>query len=250
VSVLAVPRARPEPPAGRVEVVVSSFALDLPEAELARLEATLSPDERARAARYRHHRDATRFVAARGGLRERLGALLGSSASAIRFGYGDHGKPWLPDAPELSFNLAHTDGLALLATTARAAALGIDVESLDAGFGGEEIARQFFSSGEVATLLALEPEERDAAFRRCWTRKEAYIKAVGDGLYMPLDDFAVAFGPGEPARLTWCRDAGEVQRWSLHDVSDMVPGYVAAVAVDSPASVALRPGANNPEVPE
>jgi 4'-phosphopantetheinyl transferase len=249
VIVLAVPRARPEPPAGRVEVVVSSFPLDLPAAELARLEAMLSPDERARAARYRHHRDAIRFVAARGGLRERLGALLGSSPSAIRFGYGDHGKPSLPDAPELSFNLAHTDGLALLATTARAA-LGIDVEALDAGFGGQEIARQFFSSGEVAALLALEPEERDAAFLRCWTRKEAYIKAVGDGLYMPLDAFAVAFGPGEPARLTWCRDAGEVQRWSLHDVSDMVPGYVAAVAVDSPASVALRPGVTNPEVPE
>ncbi|HEV7217131.1 MAG TPA: 4'-phosphopantetheinyl transferase superfamily protein, partial [Chloroflexota bacterium] len=131
----------------------------------------------------------------------------------------------------LRFNLSHTDGLALLAVT-RERELGIDVERVRKGIAREGIAERFFTTTEVADLRALPADSQDDAFFACWTRKEAYVKARGEGLSIPLDQFAVSLLPGEPAALLHVAlDPDEVKRWSLHDL-DAGPGYRAALLVE------------------
>jgi phosphopantetheine--protein transferase-like protein len=132
--------------------------------------------------------------------------------------------------PDLRFNVSHSDGLALYAI-ARGREVGVDVEQLRELPRAERIAERFFSTEETAALKAEPAERRVEAFFTCWTRKEAYIKARGDGLAHPLDQFAVSLVPGEPARL-WVAgdgDAREIARWSL-DALPLAPGYVAALA--------------------
>jgi 4'-phosphopantetheinyl transferase len=110
--------------------------------------------------------------------------------------------------------------------------VGVDLESLDTGVDYEQIAVRFFSRRENATLYALPAERRREAFLACWTRKEAYVKARGEGLGIPLQQFDVSLAPGEPAALLDCRWApGDASRWTLH-VVDPGPGFLAAVAVE------------------
>jgi 4'-phosphopantetheinyl transferase len=215
-----------------VEVGLAPLRLDVGDDELASLRATLEPVELARAARFVFRRDSDRFVAGRGLLRRILARLVDCTPAAVRFEYGAAGKPSLAAAPELRFNLAHSDGAGLVAF-ARGAELGVDLELPRPGFGGADIARQFFCAAEVEELLRLPEEQRDAAFLRIWTRKEAYVKALGDGLQVPLDRFAVTAGVGEQARMRWCARRGEAERWCLADVSAVVPGATAAVCVEA-----------------
>src|SRR5208283_6416 len=135
----------------------------------------------------------------------------------------------------LDFNVSHTAGLALLAF-ARGRKIGIDVERIRRDFGTAEIAERFFSKAERAALRELPQEQRHEAFFRCWTRKEAFIKALGEGLSHPLDQFDVSLAPGQPAALLAARPhAEEVTRWSLWDLQ--VPGdYSAALAAESESS--------------
>ena len=151
----------------------------------------------------------------------------------MRFVYGPHGKPELAsDGGEtgLRFNVSHSHGLALYAIT-RHREIGVDVERIRPEVASETIAEHFFSPREVAVLRALPATLQATAFFACWTRKEAYIKARGDGLSLPLDQFAVSLAPGEPAALLYTAwDAQEAARWALHDLASG-PGYRAAVAV-------------------
>jgi 4'-phosphopantetheinyl transferase len=204
------------------------FDLDVEPGRLSALHELLSPEERTRAARLRFARDAGRFVAGRGLVRRALASIVGCEPAELRIDAAAGGKPYLPDHPELHFNASGSGGIGLLAT-AEGLELGVDLELADPGFDGLEVARHFFTDREIAALEALEHSERPAAFLRCWTRKEAYLKALGVGLRVGLDSFEVSLLPGEPAELRCCVEAGELGRWTVADCSELLGGITAAV---------------------
>jgi 4'-phosphopantetheinyl transferase len=215
------------------EVHVWRASLRPPAGLLARLEAHLSPDERARAARFRFPVHRTAFVAGRGVQRDILARYTGLAPAELTYREGSHGKPELDGAAaaEIRFNVSNAGDLALYAVTVRRE-IGVDLEQLKPMPDGMDIAQRFFSAPENEVFAALAEEVRDLAFFRCWTRKEAYIKAVGEGLSMPLDRFDVAFAPGEPARILRTRgNPAEAERWSMLAL-EPGPGYVGAMAVE------------------
>jgi len=216
-------------------------SLDRPAPEIRRLRALLASDELARAERFRFERDRARYIAGRGQLRLLLGHYLRRPPREVHFEYGDHEKPFVAD-PGLWFNLSHSGPVAIFAVTS-IGEVGIDVELDDAGFASERIAEYFFSSGEVATLRGLPAELQARAFLTCWTRKEAFIKARGDGLSLALDDFDVTLAPGQPVALTRTAWSGsEPKEWSLSDLSNTEAGYIAAVAMRRTRPFELRRG--------
>ncbi len=219
---------------------VDIHAVPLSERGRADDRALLSADERERAGRFRFGRDRDRFVSGRAALRRLLGDRLGVAPADIEIAYGAAGKPYVAGA-SVQFNVSHSDDVALIAIADGVRALGVDVEVPRPGFGGVDIARQFFAPGEVARLLAQPAEERDDAFLRCWTRKEALLKAHGGGLSLPLHDFEVSLEPSGPAAILEPGPALRGGSWQLYDVSAAVPGSHAAVAVDStsPVTIAL-----------
>jgi 4'-phosphopantetheinyl transferase len=196
---------------------------------LAALEPLLADDELTRADAFHFARDRRRYVAGRGILRTLLGSALDVAPEAVTLRYGEHGKPLL-DGGQLWFNLAHSGDTALLAVS-HDFEVGVDVELAQPPADRDAIAERFFSPAEVSDLRALAPSQRDAAFLRCWTRKEAFVKARGDGLTLALDAFDVSLAPGEPCELrrTAWSDA-EPASWQLVDLSDPAGGFVAAVA--------------------
>jgi 4'-phosphopantetheinyl transferase len=213
------------------EVHVWRVSLQRSEADVIRLRDTLSADEAARADRFHFERDRRHFIAGRGLLRTLLAGYLGRRPAELRFAYGPHGKPLLAETGPLRFNLAHSQGLALIAITL-GREVGVDVEWLDRTIRHEEIAQRFFSPREQAALAALPAELRAEAFFLCWTRKEAYLKAHGGGLSVPLDSFDVSLTPGAPAELLEVRGKPvEAGRWSLLAL-EPGPGYVGAVAAE------------------
>lgn len=218
------------------DVHVWRASLEQPATCVHRLLNLLSHDEQARANRFYLERDRRRFIVARGALRTILGCYLGVEPGQLRFRYEFHGKPFLSDelgAGELRFNLAHSNELALYAFTC-GREIGIDVEYIHPVPDIEQIAARFFSANENAALHMLPESQRLEAFFNCWTRKEAYIKALGDGLAYPLTQFQVSLRPGEPAQLLWAEGSPEkVTRWSMTALSP-APGYVAALAVEGP----------------
>lgn len=209
------------------------FPLDLPPQRLAILQRWLSPDEVARSERFHFQRDRDHFLAARGSLREILARYCKVEPGRLLYTYGPYGKPELfgePCGSGVSFNLSHAHELGLLAV-AGGPPVGVDIEYIRADLAGEEIARRFFSTREVESLFGLPEALRVEAFFTCWTRKEAFIKAIGEGLSLPLERFDVTLAPGEPAALLATRpDPQEAARWSLHHLEPGA-GYVGALAV-------------------
>jgi 4'-phosphopantetheinyl transferase len=208
------------------EIHVWRAHLDCNETVLGQLEATLASDEKARANRFVFLRDRNAFIAARGILRELLGQYLHRGAAELEFDYGAQGKPALrTESPQKSvqFNISHSHGVALLAF-ALGRQVGVDVELVRPDFAGEKIAERFFSPQEVAELRNLPPTLQEEGFFLCWTRKEAYIKARGEGLQIPLQSFHVSLTPGKPALL----QAADSPRWSLRSLRPD-PRYVGAV---------------------
>jgi 4'-phosphopantetheinyl transferase len=196
---------------------------------LAALEATLSSDEKIRAARFYFPRDRESFIAARGILRHLLAGYAHIAPADLIFATGSQGKPFLPaqNAPApITFNLSHSHGLALYAF-AVGRELGVDLEFIRLDISGEEIATRYFAPEEVAELLALPAEQRPEAFFLCWTRKEAYIKARGEGLQIPLTTFRVSLTPGQPESLT----SPDASRWTLRALTPGA-GYVAALVAE------------------
>jgi len=213
------------------EVHVWRARLDCDASTLEVLRAALSEEESGRATRFRFERDRARFAAARGLLRDILSRYLQRPASLIQFTYNEYGRPELSgDESGLRFNVSHSGGAALYAC-ARGHAVGVDVELLRDDFASVEVAGRFFSAAEIRDLGSLPPHLLTRGFFNCWTRKEAYIKALGEGLSHPLDCFSVSLSPGKPARLlNTDRDPSEAAAWSILDVQPF-EGYAAALAV-------------------
>jgi 4'-phosphopantetheinyl transferase len=207
--------------------------LDLPASRIQAFEQTLAAGERARASRFRLPEDRARFVAARGTLRAMLGRYLSREPHTLQFIYNEYGKPAIActsGSDLLAFNLAHSHNMALYAVT-RSGEIGIDIEQVQPGIAYEHLAGRFFSPSEASMLRAVPARQQQEIFFRCWTRKEAYIKARGMGLSLSLSQFDVSVTPGEPAALLEIREEGQdASRWSLYDLAPG-PGYAAALAV-------------------
>jgi 4'-phosphopantetheinyl transferase len=209
---------------GTVHVWYASLD-DLPEAVL---REPLSHDERERVRRFHFERDRRRFVTARGLLRFLLGHYVGRDPADLRFGYGPRGKPFLAGNDGPRFSLSHSGGLVVLAF-ARDRELGVDIEQERPLPEAEDLARCYFSPWERAELRRLSPRERQPAFFRCWTRKEAFIKATGNGLSCPLDAFDVTLAPRDPARLL--RIEGEPEAARRFWLEDLQPAADVAGAL-------------------
>jgi len=225
------PMETPELAGNAIHVWRASMAMD--SAALRRLESTLADHERARAERFHFERDRNRFIAARGFLRDLLGRYLQCAPQAIEFAYGPRGKPAIASHESrhpLRFNLSHSHELAVIGIK-REREIGIDVELVRPEFAGEEIAKRYFSAKELDELSRLPAEVRTEGFFLCWTRKEAYIKARGDGLHIGLESFDVSLSPGKPATLS----SADESRWSIESfVPSLVdePRYAAAVVAE------------------
>jgi 4'-phosphopantetheinyl transferase len=195
----------------------------------------LSPDERARAAEYRFESLKTAFALTRGVLRALLARYLSVQPARIRFAPGPRGKPRITyPQTSLEFNVTHSGKLAAYAF-AFGCEVGIDIEAIRPISDMAGLVQRLFSPEEITDWLGLEPTEREAAFFHCWTRKEAYIKAIGDGLSMRLDSFRVSLTPGDEPRLIYARGEPSASRtWSLHSV-EPAHGYAGAIAVPDPA---------------
>jgi 4'-phosphopantetheinyl transferase len=219
---------------GRDEVHVWRASLEQPKSQIESFLNTLAADEQARAGRFYFERDREHFIVARGVLRAILGCYLNRPPECVAFCYGAHGKPALAEDNELDairFNVSHSNEVALYAV-ARDRKVGIDLERIRFDLAVMEIAERFFSRREVATLRTFPTEAQRRAFFRCWTRKEAYIKARGEGLSLPLDQFDVLLAPGKPgAVLHTQQDPSEASRWSLQELC-LAPDYAAALAVE------------------
>ena len=214
---------------GAGAVHVWRIELDVPALIRARLWTVLTEDERRRALRFHFAADTERFVVAHAALRLILARYLGGAdPAALCFSTGAFGKPALAGAPQ--FNLSHSDALALCAVARTR--VGVDVERIRPDFATDDIASSHFSRHENAALRAVPPAQRSAAFFACWARKEAYIKARGEGLSLALDTFDVSLSPGETAAIVGTRpDPAEARRWSLSSL-DVGRSYAAAVVLE------------------
>lgn len=222
------------------QVHVWAIRLDGSEDRVRRLARVLSRDEMDRANRFRFDVHRHRFIAARSAMRHLLAEYSGVAPEALRFHYGHRGKPDLPDFPWLHFNLSHSEERALLGVT-RIAPVGVDVEHLRSMPDLMDIAERFFARGEVERLSQQPSSEHEPCFFRCWTRKEAYLKAIGEGLAVPLNRFEVTHEPDREPRFLDFRDPDETpEAWSLHHL-DPDEGYFGAVALRaSPQAVRLE----------
>lgn len=194
-------------------------------------EDLLSVDERERARRFHFSRDRTRFSTARGLLRLVLSAYLQADPHTLCFCYSPMGKPSL-DGPHASshvkFNVSHSEDVAVFAIS-RDREIGVDVERVRFDVDLDSIAERFFSVAEQQSFMGIPASDKPKAFFNCWTRKEAFVKAKGVGLSLPLDQFDVSLLPGQPARLLATRpDPGEANRWSLM-APDVGAGYAVAI---------------------
>ena len=211
---------------------------------LASFQNILSPDECSRADRFRFGPDRNSYIITRGALRFIFGTILGKRPETIGFIYGKNGKPSLNADPETAclnggkikytvhFNVSHSRNLSLIAVSRRNT-IGVDIQYMGFLKNDNRIAENFFSRDEVIKLRSLPEAMQQQAFFTCWTRKEAFIKAKGGGLTIPLEQFSVQVTPGEPAQLLktdW--DPDEASRWRLMDL-DIDEEYAAALVVEN-----------------
>ena len=181
--------------------------------------AMLSESERQRASRFTFERDRKRFVAARATLRRLLATRLGVRPEEIELVYGKYGKPALGGrfaGSELRFNVSHCDDLAVYAF-ASGREVGVDVEAVRWFADADDVAARFFSQTENDAYASLDSLDKPSGFFNCWTRKEAFIKAIGDGLNHPLQSF----------------DARRISGWEIESFVP-APGFIAAVATEKP----------------
>jgi 4'-phosphopantetheinyl transferase len=230
----------PSPPArlnlAGNEVHVWAALLNVAPAALKKFGATLSKSEKDRAAKFRFDKHRNRFIAGRGLMRTALGRYLQIHPGKLDFVSSKRGKPQLSSefaGADLHFNLAHSEELGLLAIT-RIGALGVDIERVRRITDVDDLVVRFFSKRESALFQKLALPEKPTAFFNLWTRKEALLKATGQGIGMALNAVEVSFLPGDPARLlAIAGDAHVASGWSLQELAPAA-GYVGATAVQAP----------------
>jgi 4'-phosphopantetheinyl transferase len=211
------------------EVQLYNVRLESSENNLARAFSWLSPDEVERADRFRFDQHRRAFVLGRAVLRALVASYLRIAPEEASFNYGQKGKPALCGTYSLSYNVSNSGDLAAYAFTSDCE-IGVDIEHSRRLVEIEGIARRFFAAEEVTELMGLSEGQRHDGFFNCWTRKEAYIKAVGDGLSVPLDSFQVTLQPGVPARMVALDGSSSAaQRWTLHAFTP-APDYAGAIA--------------------
>lgn len=217
-----------------IEIFVAS--LDVPAGDVDIAAEVLSVDERRRAEQFVFDRDRNRYIVARAQLRKLLGDRLHVSPESIEFCYGEYGKPALANQPTdqpLHFNVSHSADVAAYAFS-RSCELGVDVEAIADMSDRDEVAAHCFSNDEIRKYKQLDDSDKPLGFFNCWTRKEAFIKALGDGLQCPLNSFDVTLAPGEPAEIMRIGEqTGHGCGWKLFSFVPL-PGFVGAVAVQSP----------------
>lgn len=217
-----------------LEVHVWSANLDIPLHQIEELLQILSDDERLRANRFYFEQHRQRFIVGRGTLRVILGRYLGIEPGQLEFEYSDRGKPSLAKSynkDQLQFNLSHSQGLALYGFT-RNRKIGIDLEYLRSLPDAQQIAERFFCAREFELISTLPPEEKQKAFFRGWTAKEAYLKATGDGLSGSLEQVEVSLIPDKPLHLLSIQGNSETAyQWRIYDFIP-APNYIATVAVE------------------
>jgi 4'-phosphopantetheinyl transferase len=216
------------------DVHVWRVDLDLPPLHLARHRETLAPDEIQHAGQFHFERDRSRYITARGWLRILLAGYLHVTPTDILFYYSTNGKPGLAPSsvqPHLSFNVSHSEDTGLIAICQHYP-IGVDIEYVRPEVEDEMLVQRFFAPTEIADYMSLPIPERQQAFYRGWTRKEAYLKARGDGLYLALNQFAVSLLPGQTPQLThFDLEPTELARWTLMNLS-IGPNYSAALAIE------------------
>lgn len=216
----------------RMRIDLWTWRLDRPDAALATASELLSAEETARAAKFVHARDSKRFVAGRARMREILSGYLCVAPAQLDLQADAFKKPFVPTRagePPLHFNLAHCQDFAVLAVS-RDAPVGVDVELIRPI---TEHAERYFSKAEQTALATLSGDAWWRGFYQCWTRKEAFVKALGRGLLIPLEDFDVTLIPGEPARLLrYENEPHAPQRWELRHL-EFHSGFIGALAMPS-----------------
>ena len=217
------------------QTAVDVWAVDLDTKELAHYEAFLSVDEQERASRFRFERDRHRYIVGRGCLRYLVGQYLAISPAKIVFAYNDYGKPYLraqPEQPDLRFNVTHSQQFALLGLT-WGRRLGVDIEVIRPFADLADLVSRFFAPEEVSVWKTVQPAQQIEAFLYGWTRKEAFIKAIGDGLSYPLDQFVVSLHPSEQARLIAIGNSlSAAQNWKVISLRPF-PQTIAAIVVEN-----------------
>ena len=219
---------------GEDDVFVLRSQLNLPPRRIEELASTLSKREIERANRFKFDIHRNRFVVCHGLLREVLGYLLRVEPFELKFAQGKQGKPRLSgnlSASDIRFNLSRSEDRFALAVT-RARRLGVDIEFIRSNAADPGVAETHFSKRELEDLSRLKGVDWEIGFFNCWTRKEAFIKATGEGLYRPLDSFDVTLVPGQPAELrTLDSSPAQARRWKMLDLP-FEKGYAGAVVAE------------------
>jgi len=215
------------------EIHVWCASLDQPVSRFQMLSQTLSLDEYLRAERFHFEKDRKRFIVGRGVLKTILGCYLSVEPSRLQFCHGKNGKPALADTfgkGAILFNTSDSERLALYGFT-RDHEIGVDIEHIRDIPEMDQIVERFFSARETIAFRALPESKKKEAFFNCWTRKEAFVKAKGEGLKIGLNQFEVSLAPGQQAALLSTKgDPQEASRWSLRELNPGL-GSVAALAV-------------------
>jgi 4'-phosphopantetheinyl transferase len=193
-------------------------------------DSMLSESEQARARAFYFLRDRQTYTITRAALKHLLGYYHGVLPNRIAFTYAEHGKPSLPDS-EIEFSVSHSGGRAVIAI-AFGARVGVDIETFNREAQYLELSKRFFASAEHQKLLTLSGEALKTGFFKCWTQKEAFVKAIGEGLSFPLSQFEVSVLPDEPVGIKILKGSTmPSKRWAMHEITS-VPGYISALAVE------------------
>jgi 4'-phosphopantetheinyl transferase len=233
----------PQRPALRDDEVHLWFVpLQISVAEIQSLTETLSSDERMRATRFHFERDQRRFIAARGTLKRILGKYLDLAPEKVEFHYGTHGKPTVHTQAQdgaLRFNLSHAHELALVAVT-NAREVGVDIEHSARAVDANGIVERFFASHEQTMYESVPPGEKQELFLRYWTCKEAFAKATGQGLSLPLKQIEILLTPNSPARLaSTVAGAPSGRQWTLHELRPSDEQF-GALVVEGPGDFKIK----------
>lgn len=216
------------------DVYVWCVSLEAEKDSLELFQQVLSEEERDKIKRLRFEKARNNFIAARYYLRSIVSPYLNAEPEDLEFKYNPYGKPLLAGRFESTgtcFNMSHAHGVAIYAVTS-GQAVGVDIEKVRSDLDCIKIAERYFSPQEVEVLRRLPRDQQRQGFFNCWTRKEAYLKAKGEGFSSPADRFQVSLAPGEPAALLYhSSDPAEIAKWSIEDLG-VGDGYTAALAVE------------------